>query len=482
MIISIIFRFFPKKILIFILLSNSYFNSYAQFSIKDLIDIKSSKNLNIGKNNFLIKELNYEIFKYSKYPSLDLNTSLPGYSRSITSVLQPDGSYAFRESNTANSSISLTVDQIIPFTGGQFSLSGSINRLDVFGTRNQTTFSSSWLNFNLSQPLNFYNSYKWENRIQETSRDIAAIELKHKKYEDIKIFIDKILIFSSLKEKLAFKKENIKRLTSILNGKRKLYEFGRIPWENLRELEIKKDTEIRDIKYLEKRVALKLENLNYQFFGEKFHLRKDDSIFLKDFKLCLKPLKFYKKSYILNNKKIKDLNRIYFESKRKDLESRKYYTANLNLGFGYNNSSDEINNVFINPNQRQNISLAINIPILNYNEQEKKIEIERLKRDSQKVETEIRSRKILSEIEIQYLELKRALEGIKNFKERKTIFALKIKKAKKALGEGRISFFRYEEIEKKYNELILDVIQQYSKIYSAISELQTLSLVTILCR
>lgn len=79
----------------------------------------STEMSNINKNQSIkIKE--NSLFNKSFLPDIALSFTLPAYNRSISEILQSDGTYAFRESNNANSRVNLTVSQKLPFTGASF--------------------------------------------------------------------------------------------------------------------------------------------------------------------------------------------------------------------------------------------------------------------------------------------------------------------------------------------------------------------------
>lgn len=167
-----------KNILLFgILLSFSMVSSQEKntYTVQDFITL-SKNSLEAKKNGklFAIAGYNNSIFKKSMLPSISMNLTLPNYNRSITEVLQPDGTYAFRESNSANSNLGLSISQKIPFTGGEISVSNSLNRLDLFGENDRSTsYSASWVGVNISQPLTFFNSLRWDTKIQEARQQVG---------------------------------------------------------------------------------------------------------------------------------------------------------------------------------------------------------------------------------------------------------------------------------------------------------------------
>jgi hypothetical protein len=70
------------------------------------------------------------------------------------------------------------VNQIVPFTGGEFSVSSSLNRIDIFSDPNFTTYSSTPLTISYFQESLFYNPFRWEKKIQplifeESNRELV---------------------------------------------------------------------------------------------------------------------------------------------------------------------------------------------------------------------------------------------------------------------------------------------------------------------
>ena len=158
------------KIFLISLLCLSNHNIFSQkvFKIDDFISnsensIESSKRV---KYNTINKN-EYRLFHKSFLPDIGLNFAFPAYNRSISEVAQPDGTFAYKESNSANSKVSLSLSQKIPFTGGKITVSNSLNRLDLFGSQKSTSYSASWFGINFSQSLTFFNDMKWEEKIQQ---------------------------------------------------------------------------------------------------------------------------------------------------------------------------------------------------------------------------------------------------------------------------------------------------------------------------
>src|SRR5688500_19283581 len=64
-------------------------------------------------------------------PQISLGGTLPSYNRSIIQVLQPDGSTLFRPQDQTNATMTMTMSQKLPVTGGDFFITSSLARLAV---------------------------------------------------------------------------------------------------------------------------------------------------------------------------------------------------------------------------------------------------------------------------------------------------------------------------------------------------------------
>lgn len=127
---------------------------------------ESSIDFFIAKNDSDVSYWAFESFKSQFMPSLNINGTLPNYVRSINRITADDGTDIFISQNQAFSSLALNVDQNIALTGGRISVSSVLNRIDVFSDNNATTFSAIPLSINYFQESIFYNSFRWEKKIE----------------------------------------------------------------------------------------------------------------------------------------------------------------------------------------------------------------------------------------------------------------------------------------------------------------------------
>ena len=133
----------------------------------ELAQKKSSQSRIIKKDNKK-RIMAHKSFRADYYPQFTLNAELPGLQRAINPVIQNDGTTLYMQQKSYSSSGALSINQKIPLTGGEISLSSGINRIDIFGSQNQFFWRSSPVQISLSQPLFQFNSIRINIRYHQT--------------------------------------------------------------------------------------------------------------------------------------------------------------------------------------------------------------------------------------------------------------------------------------------------------------------------
>ncbi|MDE3152008.1 MAG: TolC family protein [Gemmatimonadota bacterium] len=106
-------------------------------------------------------------------PQISLGGTVPNYSRAIVPVVQPDGSQLFTPLQQTSSQLGLTVSQKLPFTGGNLSVSSTLQRFQMSGAQQVRTWSSAPMTVSLTQPILRPNTIKWDSREQDIRAEIA---------------------------------------------------------------------------------------------------------------------------------------------------------------------------------------------------------------------------------------------------------------------------------------------------------------------
>lgn len=112
-------------------------------------------------------------FNAALLPQLGINGTVPSLNRSIIPVLQPDGSTLFRSQEQNESSLTATITQRLPFTGGDLFVNSALSRLEVIGNTSTRTWSSTPMLVGIRQDIFRPNVQRWNNREQDLQAEIA---------------------------------------------------------------------------------------------------------------------------------------------------------------------------------------------------------------------------------------------------------------------------------------------------------------------
>jgi len=450
------------------------------FEIEDFIYSASNSIENSKKAKYaIINKKEDDLFNKGFLPDVGLNFTLPSYNRSISEIAQPDGSYAFKESNSANSRVNLSLSQKIPFTGGKLTISNSFNRLDLFGdAQNSTSYSASWLGVNLSQPLNFFNAMKWDKKIQEARfeyNNIAnvrnAIGIKKKAIKNyfdlLKIKNEKDLIARRIDAGGKYKKYVIS-----------LVKAGRaLPYDSI-DVELKLLNEQKKIRFIDKSENLKIQSINSFFKNELF--KKGDSLVCPVLDISLNNLDFYVNKYIDLYYIIERNKLLSFEKNIKQLEKSRFYAANLSIGVGFNNSSDKYVNIFQNPNESQNFSISLNVPLLDFGKKRAELEVLKTEYDIEVLNLEQEKSSNIEHISFLYEEIKDLLYSLIIEKSATNLLQVKLSRMEMLLYAQKILFHDYSETEDLLFRSQIEKINITQSIYNKMIELEEITLIEII--
>ncbi len=128
--------------------------------------LKDGPSVVVAREMFAVRRARYDSFRSGLLPQMTIQGQAPGYLRSISSIVQPDGSTVFAPQSQANAALDLSISQRIPWTGGEMSLSSSLSRIDLLESK-LTSYRSTPLSLSLRQPLFQLNTLGWDVELQE---------------------------------------------------------------------------------------------------------------------------------------------------------------------------------------------------------------------------------------------------------------------------------------------------------------------------
>ena len=318
-----------------------------------------------AENRYLSDYWNHRMYKADYRPSIDLNATLPNFNRSISGVIQPDGSEEFRERNILRNTLGFTLNQRIPFTGGDIFLNTDLERLDNYEPFEETEYRSTPVTIGIRQPISRFNRFSWERKIQPLRYEEArrnyreSIEQVH--IEAVNTFFDAYLAQINL-DIAETNEANNDTLYQIAQGR---YELGRIAENELLQMELS---------MLNSQNTLSEAELNYQnrLFDLKNLLDIDESAEIEldmqhetpDVEVEVDEAVQYAKN---NRTNPVSYERQVLEAERNLEEARSQrFDIDLFALYGLSNQSLTPEGAYRNPGDQQRVQVGIQMPILDW--------------------------------------------------------------------------------------------------------------------
>ena len=388
-------------VIFFIFSINIYSQNIKQLSLNECIQIAQQKSpsAKIALNNKKNKILLFEAFNAGLLPQINLSGNVPGLSRSIAQIRQPDGTYQFKPISQLNSSGGLLINQKFAATGTQISLFSGLTKFDQLENNEFSQWGSTPFQVAISQPIFQFNSLYWDNEIEELkfnkSNSEYIEEMENIAKEATQKFFDIYIAQMNVKN-AEFNVATNDTLFTLSKGR---FNVGKIAENDLLQSELA---------LLNANNELENAKLEYNKAVEelKMFLDLDNT---SDFDI-IAPLTFKKvdisvdqavSEAIKNRPTIVDLNIRKLEAER-NLNSieRKYgFNATISAGFGYNQSAEQFGDAYKNLFEQQDVNLNIQIPLFLWGKSSAEIEsamnskdnIERLnKQEEKKFEIDVR--------------------------------------------------------------------------------------------
>ena len=345
-----------------------------RLSLRDVVELAKGNSI-ASKQAVTTRETKYwqwRTFKSNYQPQLSLSGNLPGYSKTTSPIIQPDGSILFQQVHNDNSQMTLNFSQSIAATGATIYGESQLQRFDDFD-RHNVLYNGVPYAVGISQPLGQYNSLKWDKKIQpllyNESRQ-AYIEAQ----EQISItatgyFFDLLLAQVNLQ----IAQTNYANTENILKIANTKFELGKITRNEILQLQLellnaKKAVGIakRDIEVS----TLTLRSYISQEGNDKIGLVLPETV--SD--MTVTSDRVLAEAYTNRSDAIAFVRRIA-EAKR-DVAVAKGQTgltASLTANLGFSNTAPNIPDVYRSPQNQQLVQLTFSIPVLDWGRSKSKI-------------------------------------------------------------------------------------------------------------
>ncbi len=343
---------------------------YLELSLRDVVEMARDQSpmATQARHQFRRSYWEFRSYRASFLPSIRLNMQIPDLNRTIESVTQPDGSELFVDRAIMNSSVEAQLSQNVTFTGGSIFMNSSLARNDNLVDPITHSYLSYPASIGFNQPINGYNEFKWERKIEPAKYEEAKKELIHSLEQvsnrAVGYFFD--LILAQINLDIAKKNHaNTDTLYTIAQGR---YQLGTIAENELMQMELS---------YLNAGAALNAANIDLEV--RKFRLRSflginemaqielqvpteipDIDI---DFAKALQEAN-------TNNPEVMAMQRELLEAAQSVAAAKadQGLQANLFALYGLSKNADDLGGVYMDPKDQQRLRLGLEVPILDWGE------------------------------------------------------------------------------------------------------------------
>jgi outer membrane protein TolC len=178
----------------------------------------------------------FSAYSARQLPQIFLSGDVPSYNRAIIPAPQPDGSLQFRSQQQTNSSLNLFVSQVIPQTGGSFSVVSQLAQLKRSGA--PETWSSTPFSFNLVQPILRSNTLRWTRAERILTSELAE-RAHHETIEDVSgAAAAAFILLGSVHEALLGAVESLERNARLRERTRTRFGLGAVSTNDVRRAEL----------------------------------------------------------------------------------------------------------------------------------------------------------------------------------------------------------------------------------------------------
>lgn len=338
-------------------------------SLQDVIETAHSQSPSavLAKHNFIVNYWQFRTYKAQFLPVLKLQGSLGNYNRSLVSLQDAQtGEIGYLENNNLSNSLGLSIDQNLPFIGGALSIVTSLNRLDQFSPTDMVTYNSQPIKITYSQPINAYNSLKWEKKIEPKRFELAKREYLSS-MESITVMASTYFFdFLLAQKKVEMSQESYRNTEQMYKIAKERFVIGYITKDELLQMELKMLNDslaIGDNQLGEKTAMQRLRN--YLGYNEKVNISlleppKNLNIVL-DFDNVMNLLSLHSPKNLDNEIQI-----LSAQAEIAKAKANAGFTASFYAQFGLNQVGNDLYLAYKSPLDQEILGLSFSIPIVDW--------------------------------------------------------------------------------------------------------------------
>jgi outer membrane protein TolC len=299
-------------------------------------------------------------------PGLTLEGTLPLLTNATESVIQPDGTEEFIQRSNMKTSLNMQMNQNIWLTGGRVFVTSQVQRNDNFGEEPPTTYLSYPVTIGFRQPINGYNEFKWDRKIEPMKYEAAKLTyintMERVSQQSVRYFFD--LALAQINLEVAQKNmANSDTLYQIATGR---YQLGTIAENDLLQMELSRLNSETALNEATIDLELRRSRLrSFLGFNERVSLElilpKEIPQIEMDYARTLEEAR-------ANNPEILTMQQQLLEAQRAVAEARsqKGIRGDLFAQFGLSGVNEDIRYAYSNLDRQQRVEVGVTVPILDW--------------------------------------------------------------------------------------------------------------------
>ena len=318
-----------------------------------------------AQNDYLNAWYQYRLFKKSYLPTLSLSGTLPAFNRSISKITLPDGTERFVSQSVGNYSGSLSLTQPIPFMGGQFFVSSGLQRLDMYQDSTTTSYLANLINIGIRQPFSLYNPYKWQKKIEPLQyREAKQVYIEALEDAALKA-IEHYFALLEAQTNYELFLQNKNNTDTLLQIVRERYAVGKITEDEVLQIEVNLLNLTFQIEELQNTLQDKQATLAHflNIPETSFALQIPEVLNVS----TINREQAYEQA-VANGSQELVHQRLLLEAQREvaRVKSENSFSIDLYASFGLSQSASKLNEAYKSPLDQEQITLNLNVPILNW--------------------------------------------------------------------------------------------------------------------
>jgi outer membrane protein len=338
-----------------------------RLSLQQVVEM-AKKNSIAAKQATTVRETRYwqwRSFKSNYNPQLSLTGILPGYSKTTTQVLQPNGTVIFQPIHNDNSSLQLDFSQGITATGGTIYGTTQMQRFYDFD-RDNVLYNGVPYALGYSQPLFQFNALRWDKKIEPLKFNESKQEYIESQeqiaYNVSGYFFDLLLAQVNLQ----IAETNYTNTQKILKIAKLKFDLGKVSKNEILQIQLEQlnaqkavGTARRDMEI----ATLTLRSYTGMESTDKIALMLPGS----SINMSVSADKVLAEAFENRSNAIGFVRRIA-EAKR-DVAKAKGQSglvATLTANLGFSNSAQKILDVYKSPQNQQLLQLQFSIPVMDW--------------------------------------------------------------------------------------------------------------------